>query len=423
MRASLLLLALAFAYIQSYALRTISAVLAPTLSAEMALSNAELGMLSSAYFIAFCFMQIPLGPLLDRFGTRKVEGILILIAALGSLIFATANAFLGLLIGRLLIGMGVSACLMGAFKSFREQFALAHQGTLSIFMLFFGSLGALMSTLPVHFLVEHFGWRPIFWGSSLALLLAALFIGLFVPAPQRADPLQPANPLLAKPSYRQVLAEPLFWQSVPIYFVMVGGYLALQSLWCGPWLIETAKWSAKQAAQGLLIMAVAQIIAYLVIGAILSPWASRHRQEGALVRYSFFLAVVSLSLSLIFPQQFGIYGLVGFAVFFASNTLSQTLVNAAFPSHMVGRSSTASNFLIFAGAFFFQWGCGVVVDFVVAFGYSRGFALNGAFALMGILMSGAWLWFVFSNRTGGLAPRIANFFTPKKVIQNIPQNR
>ena len=131
-----------FGYALSYALRTINAVLSTPLVNELGLSAAELGLLASAYFLAFAAMQIPLGVLLDRYGPQRVEGSLLIIALLGCALTAVANDFWMLWIGRALIGIGVSACLMAGYKAFRMLFADRQQAPLASAMLVVGSIGA-----------------------------------------------------------------------------------------------------------------------------------------------------------------------------------------------------------------------------------------------------------------------------------------
>ena len=60
------------AYALSYALRTIHAVLSPAFVDELGLSAGSLGLLTSAYLLAFAAMQLPVGLLLDRYGPRRV---------------------------------------------------------------------------------------------------------------------------------------------------------------------------------------------------------------------------------------------------------------------------------------------------------------------------------------------------------------
>ena len=103
-------LSFACAYFISYAFRSINAVIAPELINDLHLSNAQLGLLSAAYFVGFGITQIPVGLCLDRFGPRLTEMTLMMFAIIGALIFSWANDFTSLVIGRMLIGMGVSAC-------------------------------------------------------------------------------------------------------------------------------------------------------------------------------------------------------------------------------------------------------------------------------------------------------------------------
>ncbi len=98
----------ALGYYLSYLLRTVNAVISPRLTDELGLSAASLGLLTSAYFLAFGAAQIPVGIALDRFGPRRVEAALMLLAALGSALFATADSLGALAGARALVGL--AAC-------------------------------------------------------------------------------------------------------------------------------------------------------------------------------------------------------------------------------------------------------------------------------------------------------------------------
>src|SRR5699024_7373637 len=100
--------------------RSVNAVLSPILIEEFSLTASDLGFITSAYFLGFAGLQLPLGVALDRFGARRTLSVTILFAALGSLLYGTADSAIYLIIGRALIGFGVGGCLMGAYKAYSE---------------------------------------------------------------------------------------------------------------------------------------------------------------------------------------------------------------------------------------------------------------------------------------------------------------
>ena len=139
--------AFAAGYFLSYGLRTVNAVIAPDLARQFNASAAELGLLTSAYFLAFGAFQLPLGVLLDRFGPRRVEAALLLVAGVGCALFGLAEGLNGLVLGRALIGMGVSACLMASFKAFSQWFPLDRLPSLTGTIMVAGGIGALATSL------------------------------------------------------------------------------------------------------------------------------------------------------------------------------------------------------------------------------------------------------------------------------------
>lgn len=410
-----ILFSLSLAYTLSYGLRTVSAVMAPILKNQFTFSDSQLGLLSATYFITFCIMQLPLGPLLDKYGTRKVEAILLFIAGLGAIIFAISNSFWGLMLGRLLIGMGVSACLMGAFKVFREIYDLSHQGSLAMFMMFFGTMGALLSSAPTQYLMDNINWRNIFLGISGFLFLSGFLVFVNIPNSKSNkdinDTKQDIN--ISLKSYLPILKVPIFWQSAPVFLIIVGSFLSIQSLWCGPWFVEVAKMSPAHAAKIIMYMNISQLIAYALIGIFIAPWFTKRGKLLLLVKTSYVLALSFLLIGLMYPVAFGAIGFIIFCFFYSSNTLSYTVVNEQYPAHMVARSSTAGNFIFFIGAFLIQWAMGAYIDLRVnadlfAMPLSRSEALAEAMWINVLVMLLSLIWYLFSGKS--LSVKIAKYF-------------
>ena len=135
----------AFGFFLSYLYRTVNAVLADDLAAAAGVDAAGLGLLTSAYFVSFAAFQIPLGLLLDRFGPRRVEAALLVVAALGALLFSLADGLGTMTAARMVIGLGVSACLMGAFKNTVMWWPKERLPLINGLILACGGLGALVA--------------------------------------------------------------------------------------------------------------------------------------------------------------------------------------------------------------------------------------------------------------------------------------
>src|SRR5690606_23900947 len=185
--------ALAAGYAMSYGLRSVNAAIAPELVAELGLSHAALGGLTSAYFLAFAILQLPLGIWLDRYGSRRTDGVLLMVAALGCAVFALADSFAMLWIGRALIGAGVAGALMSAVRVYRFWFQPHLQQSLMAWMLVAGSMGALAATVPVRLSLPVLGWRGVFMGAAVLVVLAGIGILRLLPRDEPKVPRQPGD--------------------------------------------------------------------------------------------------------------------------------------------------------------------------------------------------------------------------------------
>lgn len=399
-------LVFAAAYVLSYALRAINAVIAPELMADLQLSNADLGLLSSAYFFGFGAMQLPIGIWLDRYGSRRTEAALLMFAAIGSAVFATSDTLAGLWVGRALIGVGVSSCLMAAMKAYRSWYAPEKQSQLASWMLVFGTLGALSTTVPVAAVMPLIGWRGVFWLIAVLLLLAGLlvFFRLKAVEQQMAND-TPSRAAQAGISYLQIFRDPYFRRMALLGAVHQGGFMAMQSLWAGPWMVRVLGLTTTETSQVLFAFNFFLMLSYLG----LSWWAPRHvRYDGQAMPHAGMpvLRAVTLGLSgsilvqgliILLPYGWSWLLWIVFAVCITVTTLAQTHVSLAYPPAQVGRANSAFNLTLFIGAFSVQWGIGLLVDGFRALGSSDPSALRMAFGVYLVLQLGALLVFIRSK--------------------------
>jgi len=394
-------------FFMSYGLRAINAVLAPELVAAADLSHAQLGSLSSAYFLTFALMQLPLGVWLDRYGPRRVDAVLMGVAALGCAIMATASSFAGLWIGRALIGAGVSAALMSSLIAFRQWFPPDRQTRLAAWMMTAGVSGVLMATVPVHRALPVLGWRGVFWVA--AGVLAAIGVAMWLLLPRgherRAGATQTFTASLT--GYRAVFASGYFWQMTLAVGVSHGGFVALQSLWVGPWFDRVLGFDGAARADRLFLFNLALMGWFFALG-WLAPRVGPGREALARVVVAGTACVVAAELAIAWaggPSAWWLWMLLGAAA--TVFTLMQPRVALAFPPHLSGRALTGYNLVIFSWMFVTQWGFGVAVDAFQAAGHAEPQAFRATMAGLAALHAAGLAAFVLWPRRWRGASRSA----------------
>ncbi len=391
-RALAIFLAFAAVYFFAALLRAVTATLAPVFSSELGLAAGQLGLLAGAYFLGFALMQLPLGSALDRWGPQRVLLACLTAAVCGCIAFAAAATLPQLLLARLLIGVGVSACLMAPLTCFRHHFSTGAQLRANSWMLMTGSLGMLASTLPVQWLLPLFGWRGLFM--AVAVCLALTMVGLALLVPRDAAPLaERGTPVpAAAAGYRQVFCHPAFLRVAPLGFFAYGGMIAMQSLWIGPWLTQVGGRSPVQAAQALFLVNLAMLVAFFCWGLVM-PLLTRAGWAGErLIARVWPLGVLLLGLIVWQAQHASVWLWALWCVSTSVVSLAQPAVAQVFPAALAGRALSAFNFVIFSGVFLLQWGIGLAIDALRALGWGLVPAYQAAFAGFALACALSFLW-------------------------------
>lgn len=386
----------AAAYVMSYAFRAINAVIAQPLVQELGLTASQLGFLASAYFLSFALMQLPVGVMLDRYGPRRVEAVLIGFAALGALLFALAESYLLLWIGRALIGLGVSACLMAAVKAYSLYFRPHMQASLSSWMLVAGSLGALTVTTPVEAALPVLGWRGVFAVAAVLCVLAGLALWFALPALFKPQKTQSVSEMAQ--GYRAIYAHPHFWRVAPLAMITQGGFMAFHGLWVGPWFTQVIGLSNAQAAQHMFWISAVLMGGYLALGFVTRAVSKAGGDEDQIMLVGMGLSLLVFAVQIVQGGQSTLWGWLLHALLISSGIMTYATCNKPFPKKLTGRSSTALNLLIFIGAFSIQWGIGVGIDFFEAMGASNTDAMRLSLAILWSLQLLTWLWYARPGR-------------------------
>lgn len=386
-------LAFAAAYFCSALVRAITATLSPVLTQEFALQARDLGLLAGGYFLGFAATQLPLGAWLDRYGPKRVILCFLSLAVLGCVAFSWAQSFAALLAARVLVGMGVSACLMAALTGYRRWFDGPSLLRANSWMLMTGSLGMLASTLPVQWLMPLTGWRPLFWILAALIALSMLMIVRVVPTWQLHT--TAAAPGSAAPSYAEVWKSRYFRRLAPLAFFNYGGLVAVQTLWAGPWMLRVAGYSPLESATGLFYINAVMLVTFWAWG-MFNPWLVRRGWSAdRLIAWWVPLSVLVLAVNIIGGSHTGWLGWALFCMTSSVMGLAQPAVGMAFPAHLAGRALSAYNLLIFAGVFVVQWSIGLLIDLFKAAGWTELLSFQGAmgvYFLTCVFSYGYFLW-------------------------------
>ena len=364
------LLALACGHMLSTLLRTIPAISLDLMAADFATPPQTLASLTSIYHFAFAASQIPVGAAMDRFGVRPVS----LSLLIGTIIGATASGLAtgpeSFLVGQFLLGVATSGMLMCPMTLAAKQLSAARFGLWSGVILSIGNIGMLLSSSPLAFVVEHWGWRAGFWISAGFGVVVALAVYALVPK-QAAAHADRSSPLSQMASVLRIgLSRPLRGL-IAISLVSLAASLVLRGLWGGPWLMQVKGLSRIEAGNELGLFTIALIIGPVLIGIFDRKFG--HRREVLAATHA--LAALLLALMAAGAPHFPVSNLFGLAVMpatydgvllvvigiaISAQPLVYGMTRQLVDAQNTGKALSAINLAFFLGAALMQSTTGVV---------------------------------------------------------------
>jgi MFS family permease len=346
----------ALAHFLACLLRTVNAVLAPGLVASLALDPGQLGLLTSAFFLSFALAQLPVGMALDRYGPRKVQLVLLLLAAAGALLFAHGRSFSELVIARAVIGCGVGGCFMAALHALSGCIAPARLPTVQGCLTAVGGLGAASATTPVRMALQVMDWRALF--VLFAVLAAGAGLLIWIAAPKSADA-DAGAPTVR--SVFMVYRDASFRRTVSLLLVPHTVFFGIQGLWIGRWLADVAR-LPDAAVAWLLSLTMAGVIVGAIAVGMLTEWLGKRGiapldvAGGGVLLFVLVQAAIVLGYRPSLPLLAVLFTLVG-----TVSGLEYAIVAQNVPRALAGRAATCLNLSIFLGAFLVQAGFGLTV--------------------------------------------------------------
>ena len=402
----LIYLAACMLFIFSQFYRSSIAVISPNLVHDLNLDIRSLGIISSAFFYAFAFMQIPISIYLDTIGARAIMTVLSLIAAAGAVMFARGGSPGDLILGRVLLGLGMACNLMGPLKLMTSWFSPYRFATLSMIFFSVGTLGNIAAATPLLWMTNRFGWRSTFLiMAAINAVVVALFflIAKDRPAPGGGSDPPASENLVPAPVWegvRRLVLNKDYWLISLGAFGRYGVYAAIQALWAAPFLINAIGISQETTGNLLLAMSLG-----LVVGSPTCGWMSDTLFHSRKSFIATGLSAMALILIVLAALPDTAWRLLFFALFFAfgffsgAGQMMYAHIKELMPLESAGAAMTGINFFTMAGVAFFLHGLGDALKWFYPQAPIPPGAFRTAFTIFGAFLAGTALMYGLTRDT------------------------
>jgi predicted MFS family arabinose efflux permease len=367
-RRRLLMLAVVVgAYVLSFFQRFAPAGIAQDLAAAFQTSAASLGVLAATYFYVYTIMQVPTGILVDTLGARRILLLGGMVAGGGSLLFGVAGSLDGALIGRTLVGLGVSVTFIAMLKLIAVWFEERRFATVVGMSMLVGNLGSVLAGAPLSWLAQATGWRGVFVGVGIVSLALGILCWLLV----RDRPAAPAGAVAAPaPGFdRTVILGGLLrvvknratWPAAAVNFGISGSFFAFGGLWATPFLVQGMGMSRATATAHLSLYFAGFAVGCLLVGSLSDRL---RRRKAVMIASSHLLGLIWLvwlsGVALPLVASYVLFAVMGLTT--AAFTLSWACAKEVNPPELSGMSTSVTNMGGFLSGALLQPAVGWIMD-------------------------------------------------------------
>ena len=378
-----LFLPFACGYFLSYLYRSTNAVLAPYLSNDLSINAEQLGLITSAYFLTFGLFQLPLGVLLDKFGARKVQSILFLVAATGAILFSLGNDVWSLVIARGLIGLGVSGALMGAFKAFAVWYPKDRLPLLIGIFMSAGGMGAIVASTPLEMALQITDWRGVYFFLGIVTIFTGALIFFIVPEKKETPNQEKTLPIMKV--LKHIYTRYAFWRIGPLSGIAGGTGLSILGLWAGPWLSDIGKFNKVEIANILFISTIMMTIGTTSLGVITDYLRKFNISPVGVMGSALLVFIIPLTIITFGLIPKAIWPWVVLSITSLAATLAYAGLSQHFPTSYAARASTAINLICFLMAFVAQYAIGFIMQ-IIEPGKQSGYSIKAYQAGFGLFL-------------------------------------
>jgi MFS family permease len=364
-----------FAYLVAVSQRTSFGVVGLEATERFHAGASAISFFTVLQLLVYAGLQIPVGVLVDRFGSRAMIAGGAILMGLGQLQLAFADSIPGGVLGRVLVGAGDAMTFISVIRLIPLWFAPARVPLVTQLTGMSGQLGQLFSVVPFALVLHSAGWTPAFLMlagmSGLAVVLVLLFlldVPPGTPRPESRQGLKATGASLAR-AWRQPGTRLGMWSHFTIQFS--GTVFAMT--WGYPFLIS---------GQGLDTGTVAALMALYVAAAMaVGPFIGRFVSRHPLRRSTMVLLIAGATAAawaavLLTPGRSPLWLLAGLVVVLAiggpGSMIGFDFARTFNPAHRIGTATGIVNVGGFIAALVAIFLIGLVLDILYASGFSNG---------------------------------------------------
>jgi predicted MFS family arabinose efflux permease len=358
------------AYVLSFFQRFAPAGIAQDLIAAFNTTASSLGVLAATYFYVYTVMQVPTGILVDTLGPRLILLLGGLVGGIGSLLFGLALSLDLALLGRTLIGLGVSVTFIAMLKIIALSFDERRFASLVGISMLVGNLGSVLAGAPLSWLAQVAGWRGVFVGLAVVSLLLGVGCwwllgesgggkGRSLSASSADKPRFDRTAVLA--GLLLVLRNRDTWPVACVNFGICGSFFAFAGLWATPFLTQVHSMTRAVAANHVSLYFAGFALGCAFVGTLSDRLG---RRKPVLVASSHLYALIWLvwlsGSALPLGLSYALFALMGLVT--ASFTLTWACAKEVNPPLLSGMSTSVTNMGGFLAAAILQPMVGWVMD-------------------------------------------------------------
>ncbi|MGE7768315.1 MFS transporter [Peribacillus sp. NPDC096540] len=294
---TLILTLLVFGYIINTFDRIAINVAVIPISKEFGLTETQVGLIISSFFLSYAIMQPIGGSLADRIGSRKVIVYSLIAWSILTIVTGAAWSFLSLIAFRFLFGIGEGSFPAASQVSLAETFPQKERGRAKSILLAGGKVGGVLGTLVIAAIIAHFNWKFMFVILGFAgLILALFFWKYFHPVEIQLESQKTAG---RKMSLKEAFKTPLMWKLTVIYFgisIVSWG----SASWMPSYLVKIRNLDLVSMGAVETIPSIFGLITILISGWILDKYMVG--REKYLIVFGSLMGIVSLYLFIHSPS-------------------------------------------------------------------------------------------------------------------------